>query len=478
MAMAVRFEVRTPWQAHGQGGAASFAGKAPAAALTAELKPPMSAAEAVAESYRCLLCGGPYADAPCATACPAAVDVPAFIEAIGGGDREGAAAIILEANPLGGTCARVCPTEVLCEGACVLVHEGQRAVEIGRLQRYAMDSVLGEDAPPPQGAPAELAEREPRGRVAVIGAGPAGLTCAAVLAEHGYEATVYDDRDEVGGLVRYAIAPYRQLADPLPAERRRLEALGVRFVRTRDGADPAEVLSAAEGADAVFLGIGMGTDTRLGVEGEDLAGVWSSLPFIAALKEGRPPAVGERVAVIGGGNTAMDVAREAVRLGAREVTVLYRRTEAEMPAYRHEFVEARDEGVNFLWLTAPVRLLGEERVTAVECRYMRLGEPDASGRRRPEPVPGTEFTLAVDSVIEAIGQEPRAAFLSRIPGVEAVHGRIVCDPATGETGNPRYFAGGDAVNGGDTVVAAVRAGKVAAAGIERYLAGRARPGRR
>lgn len=434
-------------------------------ALTAELKPPLTPAEAGAESLRCLLCGGPYADAPCTVACPADVDVPAFIEAIGNGDLDSAARIILTDNPLGATCARVCPTEVLCEGACVLLHEGQRAVDIGRLQRFAMDHALERD--PDVGLPA-IAPRNGRS-VTVIGAGPAGIAAAAELAALGYQLTVFDDREEPGGLVRYAIAPYRQLNDPLPLERRRLERLGA-HLRLGTAIDSPEALRALERtSDAILLAVGMGEDASSGSEGEHLPGVWPSLRFVAAIKEGYPPRVGGRVVVVGGGNTAMDMAREAVRLGAREVTVLYRRTGAEMPAYRHEVDEAKAEGVRFAWLTVPVRFLGEHRLEAVECRHMRLGEPDASGRRRPEPVPGTEFTLPADLAILAIGQRPRAKFLAWIEGLERKGGRIVRDPESGVTGNPRYYAAGDAVNGGDTVVEAVRLGKIAARGIHRAL---------
>ncbi len=450
---------------------ALIAGTEPQSAMTAELKPPLTPAEAEAESSRCLLCGGPYAPAPCTAACPAGVDVPGFIEAIGRDDPVGAGRIVLESNPLGGTCARVCPTEVLCEGACVLLHEGQRAVDIGRLQRFAVDSaLLAEEAH----APAAL--DPPNGRpVTVLGAGPAGLAGAADLAALGYAVTVVDDRAEVGGLVRYAIAPYRQLDEPLPLERRRLERLGVRM-QMGSAVDTPDKLRAIEAAsDAVLLAVGMGEDAEAGCEGEDLPGVWPSLRFVEAIKAGTLPRVGERAVVIGGGNTAMDMAREAVRLGAREVTVLYRRTEAEMPAYRHEVEEARAEGVRFAWLTAPLRFLGHGRLEAVECRYMRLGEPDASGRRRPEPVPGTEFRMVADTAVVAVGQRPRAPFLAWIDGLSLERGRIVCDPDTGRTGNPKYFAAGDAVNGGDTVVEAVRLGRRAAAGIDAALGAEVRP---
>jgi dihydropyrimidine dehydrogenase (NAD+) subunit PreT len=438
----------------------------PWVSLTRELRPPLSPAQARLEAYRCLECGGPYAPAPCTVACPADVDVPGFITAIAEGDATRAADIILTANPLGGTCARVCPTPALCEGACVLTAQGQRPVDIGRLQRFAVDEAQQQPDPllPP------LAPPNGR-RVAVLGAGPAGMACAAVLASLGYAVTVYDDHPEPGGLVRYAIAPYRIVRDPLPWEMERLRRMGVRFSLGSPVATPEDLHRLEEEADAIFLGVGMGADASLGVPGEDLEGVWRSLPFIEAIKTGHAPRVGDHVAVVGGGNTAMDVAREALRLGARQVTVVYRRTRAEMPAYAHEVQEAEEEGVQFLWLTVPVRLLGERRLQAMECRHVRLASPDASGRRRPEPVEGTEFLLPVDTVILAIGQEPRLPFLSWIPGLEVAHGRIVADPETGKTGNPRYFAGGDDTNGGDTVVEAVRLGKKAAWGIHRALSG-------
>jgi glutamate synthase (NADPH/NADH) small chain len=217
------------------------------------------------------------------------------------------------------------------------------------------------------------------------------------------------------------------------------------------------------------LAVGLGADVDVRYPGDHLPGVWESLPFIEALKTGEVPAVGDSVCVVGGGNTAVDVAREAVRLGAGRVTMLYRRTAAEMPAYPHEVAEALDEGVQIEWLTAPVRFIGCERLSAVECRRMRLGAPDASGRARPEEVPGTEFMLPVTTVVKAIGQSPRAAFLGQIDGVELDHGLIKVDPMTGQTGNPRYFAAGDATNGGATVVEAVRAAKRAAQGVHEWL---------
>jgi dihydropyrimidine dehydrogenase (NAD+) subunit PreT len=425
------------------------------ARLFEEIKPPLAQHEAVVEADRCLECGGAHALAPCSVACPADIDVPSFVTAISEGDLGRAAEVIFAANLLGGTCARVCPTELLCEGACVLLHEGRRPIQIGRLQRYAADAALEEGRPP------RHREAASGFRVAVIGAGPAGLACAGELAARGHEVTVFDERQEPGGLVRYAIAPYRQLDHPLPEEASLVQALGARIVLGRR-IDRAKLHAIAGINDAVVLAVGMGADATPHVLGEDLDGVWSSLPFIEALKSGRPPRIGRNVAVIGGGNTAIDVAREAVRLGADSVTLLYRRTEAEMPAYPQEVLEAREEGVELRWLTAPVRFLGHQRLEAVECVRMELGEPDASGRARPEPVPGSEHVIPADMAIVAIGQEPRPEFAELIASI---------DPETGRTTRPRFYAAGDATNGGATVVEAVREGKIAARTVDADLRG-------
>jgi len=431
-----------------------------------ELRPPLKGPqEAAFEAERCLFCGDAYAKAPCTVACPADIDVPGFIRAIAQGDRQRAADIIFADNPVGGSCARVCPTQELCEGACVLNHDGERPVSIARLQRYATDLTLL------SGGPAAQDGRTTRGKVAVIGAGPSGLACASVLQSLGLGVTVFDARAAVGGLVRYAIAPYRLWASPLDEEAQQLIARGVEF-RLGQAIDGPEVLRRLEAEyDAIYLGIGLGEDTMLDLPGKDLAGVHAALPWIEALKAGEMPPLGERVAVIGGGNTAIDVAREAVRLGAREVTMLYRRTQAEMPAYGFEVEEAREEGVRFMWLTIPIAYSGKGHVEGVTCRYARLSEPDASGRRRPEEVPGTDFMFPCDTVITALGQNPRSTFLSWIEGVELKGGRIVVDPLTGQTGNPKYFAGGDAVNGGATAVEAVGGAKRAALAIARQVEG-------
>jgi glutamate synthase (NADPH/NADH) small chain len=431
--------------------------------LFTELRPPLTAEEALVEADRCLECGGAHAPAPCAVACPAGIDVPGFVAAIAAGETDEAARTIFAENLLGGTCARVCPVEVLCEGACVLEHEGRPPIAIGALQRFATDGAFAHELP--LRAPAE-----PNGRcVAVLGAGPAGLACAGELAALGYAVTVYDEREEIGGLVRYAIAPYRQQREPLPAEQRALEALGVRFrlgVRI-EGAGALRAI--ARDADAVFLGVGMGEDADVHYPGEELPGVFDSLPFIEALKTGAAPRVVRRVVVVGGGNTAIDVARAAVRLGADRVTVVYRRTRVEMPAYAYEIEEAEEEGVRFQWLAAPVRFVGELHLTGVACLQMRLGEPDESGRRRPEPVEGSEFVISADTAVKAIGQRPRAELADWIDGLELQGGVVDVDLETGQTGNPLFFAGGDVVNGGASVVEAVREAKLAAHAIDRRL---------
>jgi dihydropyrimidine dehydrogenase (NAD+) subunit PreT len=428
-----------------------------------ELRPPLTVEEALVEADRCLECGGAHAPAPCTVACPADVDVAGFVSAIAAGDPARAADTIFADNLLGASCARVCPVEVLCEGACVLRHEGREPIRIAALQRHAADWSLARKRP--------LRRREPpTGRhVAVIGAGPAGLACAGELAARGHEVTVYDERDEVGGLVRYAIAPYRIERHPLPAEAVALEQLGVAFRLGHPVRDRSTLEAIAAGADAVFLGVGMGADADVLYPGDTLPGVWDSLPFIEALKSGEPPAVGRSVAVIGGGNTAIDVAREALRLGARDVTLVYRRTLDEMPAYPHEVEEAEEEGVHFQWLAAPVRFVGHARLVAVECCSMELGAPDESGRRRPEPVPGSEFVIPAEAAVKAIGQRGRDELGELVEGLRLSRGRVEVDPASGRTGNPKFYAGGDAVNGGSSAVEAVREAKLAARAIDEAL---------
>jgi len=437
----------------------------PATDVYAELLAPLSPREALLEADSCLECGGPYAPAPCTEACPAGVDVPGFVGAIARGDPDGAAELIFAENLLGGTCARVCPVETLCEGACVLPHEARKPIPIGRLQRYATDHALARDVPLPR------ARARTGKRVAVIGAGPAGLACAGELALLGHDVSVFDARREPGGLVRFAIAPYRQLREPLPQETHAIARLGVQFRFNAPIGSRKELQTLEAEHDACVLAVGLGADLDVGYPGDDLQGVWNSLPFIEGIKTAELPEIGDRVAVIGGGNTAIDVVREALLLGAGEVTLVYRRTEAEMPAYAHEVEEAREEGVKFLWLTVPVRFLGDEHLTGVECRRMELGAADSSGRPRPVEVPGSEFVLPVDTVVKAIGQQPRDELLGWIDGLELNRGLIAVDEH-GRTTSPHWFAAGDATNSGATVVEAVREAKLAARGVDDLLGGR------
>ncbi|HEY0868089.1 MAG TPA: FAD-dependent oxidoreductase [Fimbriimonas sp.] len=426
-----------------------------------EIHPPLNDRQAFLESERCLECGGPNAPAPCVAACPADVDVPRFIREIREGHAGAAGETVFASNVLGGSCARVCPVDELCEGACVMHREGRRPVEIGRLQRYATDHAL-----------ASLPSAPIAGRqlsVGVIGAGPAGLACAMGLAQSGYEVTVYEKRPLPGGLVTYAIAPYKQVVEPIPAEVERVRRMGVDIKYGFEIGKDVTIPELQGRHEALFIGAGMGADTRANLPGEDLEGVWESLPFIEQIKLSEPPKLGKKLAVIGGGNTAIDVVREAIRLGVEEVTLIYRRSEEQMPAFRHEVEAARAEGVRFHFLTAPLRFLGETSVTGIECLRMELGEPDSSGRPRPVAVPGSEFVVDVDTVVKAIGQRPRTELLETL-GVECKWGNVVVGPdmATSVAG---VFAGGDCINGGSTVVEAVAHGKAAAESIHAYLSG-------
>jgi glutamate synthase (NADPH/NADH) small chain len=446
---------------------------------------PLGDNRAIVEAEACLQCGGPCAPAPCASACPAGIDVPGFIHDIARDRPVDAAATIFADNVLGGTCARVCPVEVLCEGSCVLLKEGRRAIKIGLLQRYATEQGFkaGVNLLTPATTKRNLS-------VAVIGAGPAGLACAAELARLGYSVVVYERHHFPGGLVTRGIAPYKQQYKPLPEEVDQIRALGVEF---RFGVTVGKDVSVEQirgDHRAIFLGVGLGDDMPARVPGEDLPGVWESLRFIETLKlsAAKGLALGKRVAVIGGGNTAIDVAREAVllrkadvtadytaidvarearMLGATEVMMLYRRSEAEMPAFAHEVAAAKREGVTIVPLVAPVEFVGADRVTAVRCVRMKLGAPDASGRPRPEPIPGSEFLIECDTVIKAIGQKPHNDLFSLL-GVELNGSALRVDGELRATA-PGIYAGGDAINGGATVVQAVRDGRRAARTIHRDL---------
>lgn len=423
--------------------------------------------EATVEAERCLYCF----DAPCIKACPTSIDIPTFIRQIANDNLTGAGTTILESNLMGHTCGRVCPVDELCVGACVLGSE-HRPIAIGRLQRYATDHIFANDIRPFEAAP-------PSGkRVAVIGAGPAGLSTAGELAKRGVEVTVFEKKELAGGLSTYGIVVLREPTAVALEEVAFVEQLGVE-VRTgvEVGRDvmPDELL---RGYDAVVLAAGTGRVPDLGVPGEDLGGVIEALPLIAATKladKDDPAAladiaIGNDVLVVGAGNTAIDAATVAKRLGAERVTMLYRRGREEMSAYDHEVAFVRNEGVDIRLLTQPVEILGEAgRVTAVRCVRMRLGEPDDSGRRRPEPVPGSEFVLPADQVIKAIGQEKLVALYDAV-GVEHAGGYVRTD-AELRTSNPKVFAAGDCVRatGHALTVTAAEDGKIAARAIAKQL---------
>jgi len=419
-----------------------------------ELHPALTAQEAFIESNRCLYCF----DAPCTAACPTHIDVPRFIKKIASGNLRGSAGTILDANILGASCARVCPVDVLCEGACVLKQQNKKPIEIGRLQRFAMDAWY--DA----GAPARNTPVTMKQRVACIGGGPASLACAAELRLSGLATTVFDNRPLPGGLNTYGVAEYKMRPSDSLREVDLVRRMGVEFRQAEVGRDVTLTQLEAE-FDFVFLGVGLGSMERLGIPGEDLPGVLDALHFISRYKTSDDLVVGRKVVVIGGGNTAIDAANAARRLGAEEVHIFYRRSEPQMPAFSFEYHHSQLEGVRFHFLAQPVAIMGSSRVTGVRCERMQLGEPDATGRSRPMPVPYSEFVFECDMVIPALGQSRLTVLLNGCPGIELDGGCVKIDRATGRTGNPRYYAGGDCVNGGREVVDAVADGKRAARAI-------------
>jgi glutamate synthase (NADPH/NADH) small chain len=416
-----------------------------------ELKPALTPQAAVIEADRCLNCF----DAPCTAACPTHIDVPGFIKRIASGNLRGSALRILDANILGASCARVCPVDVLCEGACVMQRQNRKPIQIALLQRHAMDAFWASgETPPARAAGAKKL------RVACIGGGPASLACAAELCRAGARATVIERRELPGGLNTYGVAEYKLRAADSVREVEMIRQLGVEF-RCGVEVDSAAALEALEAEfDFVFLGLGLGAMQRLNIPGEDAKGVMNALELIAAYKTGHVRELHGTVVVVGAGNTAIDAANAARRLGAATVYMLYRRSEQEMSAFEFEYEHAKQEGVQFLWRRLPVAIRREAHGRLL-LETVQVRQAD----RKLEVVPDSEATIDCDLVVPAIGQSPLTELLQELRGVEVRDGRIVADRETGQTGNRRYFAGGDCVNGGREVVDAVAGGKRAAMAI-------------
>jgi len=431
----------------------------------ADLDPPLTRDEAAIEAGRCLFCF----DAPCTRACPTHIDVPRFIRQILHHNPLGSARTILGANIFGGSCARACPVEVLCEGACVDHTLLKAPVRIGSLQRFACDTAGRRGARFFEPGPATGR------RVVVIGAGPAGLTCAHQLRRAGHEVTVHEAGNVPGGLNTLGIAAYKISTEFALSEVELVRQLDINL-KLNAPVSAEQIIGWIDQYDAVFLGVGLGKTYALGIDGEDLPGAWEALDFIAQTHE-KPLAeceVGRRVIVIGGGNTAVDVATAAKRLGADRVTIAYRRTAEAMPAFAYEYELAARDGIEFAWLVAPVRICGDQGgVTGVEFVRTRLAD-ESDRTARLTAIDGSEFVLDADMVVKALGQQPLAGFISGIEGLETKKGRIAVDPATMQTSVPGLFAGGDCVNGGAEIVNAVQHGKTAAAGIDAMLRGKDR----
>jgi len=427
---------------------------------------------AIIEASRCLECKEPI----CVDGCPVNVDIKGFIQLVNEKKYVDAVNKIRETNYLPAICGRVCPQEEQCEKICTLGRKHE-PVAVGKLERFVADFEMkyGEFIVP-------KIETERKEKVAIVGSGPSGLTCAAELAKKGYKATIFEALHEVGGVLRYGIPEFRLPREILDIEVNRIKSLGVEiytnFVIGRTAT--VDELFCEWGFSAVFLGTGAGTPHFMGISGENLNGVYSANEFLTRVNLMKaykfpdydtPIRIGKHVAVIGGGNTAMDAVRTSKRLGAEKAYLVYRRSRTEMPARLEEIHHAEEEGIEFLLLTNPIRILSDDRNTVVgmECQRMELGEPDASGRRKPVPIAGSEFILEVETVIEAVGQAPNPIIQATTSGLETTKRSTVVVDKDQKTSRAGIFAGGDLARGGATVILAMRDGKVAAEAVDKYL---------
>ena len=430
--------------------------------------------EAVEEAGRCLNCK----NAKCIDGCPVSIDIPAFIHEVKEGNIEEAYKVIGKSSALPAICGRVCPQESQCEGKCIRGIKGE-PVSIGKLERFVADYALENDIKPVG------ADKMNGHKVAVIGSGPSGLTCAGDLAKKGYDVTVFEALHELGGVLVYGIPEFRLPKEKVVAkEIEKVKELGVKFETNVviGKSTTIDQLMEEEGFEAVFIGSGAGLPMFMGIPGENANGVYSANEYLTRSNLMKafddaydtPIIAGKKVAVVGGGNVAMDAARTALRLGA-DVHIVYRRSEAELPARVEEVHHAKEEGVIFDLLTNPKKINVDENgnIKSVTVIKMELGEPDASGRRRPVEIPGSEYDIEVDTVIMALGTSPNPLISSTTKGLETNRRKcIVADDDNGQTSKEGVFAGGDAVTGAATVILAMGAGKAGAKGIDEYLSGK------
>lgn len=425
----------------------------------AELKPALTDVAAVAEANRCLYC---Y-DSPCMSACPTHIDISEFIKKIATGNMKGSAKTILSSNWVALTCAKACPVDVLCEGACVYNDKGEKPIQIGKLQRHVMDWYVD------KGMPQLFTPGPKNGKsVGIIGAGPAGLACAAELSLLGFDVTIYEAHKVPGGLDTHGIAPYKMKQQDSLHEVRMVKNLGVK-IKTGVAIGTALKIDELEKKhDAIFIGTGLPKPTELKIPGENLIGVFDALDFVEQVtkRKWKSVHVGKRVVVIGAGNTAIDAATEAKRLGAKEVMMVYRRGREQMSAYDFEYELAKKDGITFYFHAQPKRIAGRKRVEGLECMKTKI----TNGRLKS--IRGSEFTIPADMVIKSVGQNIDKSFLSTIPKLKIKNGMIVVNPKTYQTTNQKYFAGGDCINGGKEVVNAAYDGKRAAYGIRNYILGK------